>query len=193
MSYRRMLGLLLAAALLSACAAPLLMVGAAAGGTVVVASDRRTAGQIVDDQGIELKVNASIGEDRSLSANTHVNITSYNGIVLLSGEALNEEYAGKAGQIAAKTVGVRYVHNELVIGPLSDASSRANDTWLSTKLKTKMIETKDVDASKVKVVTEKATAFLMGLVTHAEGDKASRVAAEVPGIKRVVRMFEYID
>lgn len=175
--------------LLAGCV-PLIVAGAA--GTALVATDRRSAGAQLDDTTIEAKVgqfaNSRWG-DRA-----HASVTSYNGVVLLTGEVPDE--AGKAAlaEFAKGTDRVRSVQNELVVAPPSEFGSRSNDTYLTSVVKTRFLEATDkFSATHVKVVTDRGVVYLMGLVRRAEIDAAAQIAASTRGVARVVKVVEYID
>ncbi len=168
-----------------------LVVGGAVAGTALVATDRRSVGAQADDEAIELKlsnaINAQYGES------VHAIATSYNGIVLLSGEVPTQEIWASIGNLAKTTPKVRAVHNELAVGPNADLSVRSNDTYITSKVKTRFLEAnKQFSATHVKVVTQRGIVYLMGIVTHAEGDAAARIASTTTGVVRVVKVFEYI-
>jgi osmotically-inducible protein OsmY len=165
------------------------MVGAAVGTTVMVAADRRSAGAQLDDESIELKVSVKANED--FGNRIHLNVTSYNGIVLLTGEAPDESVRTAVGNIAKNTEKVRGVNNEMVIGLLSDFSSRSNDTYITSKVKSRMIEANKFPPNVVKVVTERGVVYLMGIVSKEEGAAAAEIAATTAGVTRVVTFFQY--
>jgi len=179
--------LTLSAALLTGCV-PVLIAGAA-GGAVMVATDRRSAGAQVDDESIELKVITQGTND--FGDRIHLNATSYNGFVLLTGEVPDQGAWASVGAIAKNTQKVRGVHNELVVGPHSDFSARSNDTYITSKVKTRMIETNKFPPNVVKVVTERGVVYLMGIVSKEEGDAAAETAATTAGVVRVVKFFQY--
>jgi len=165
--------------------------GAAAGASA--AHDRRTLGTLIDDQGIELKLlDAYIG-DKELHSNAHLNFTSYNNVVLVTGEAPTEALRDRAAAIAKKIPNVRRVHNEVALAAPSSMMSRSSDSWITAKVKTKMAGIKNFDFTRVKVVTENGVVYLLGLVTQMEGGTAADAARQVPGVQRVVKIFEYID
>ncbi|MFO1422914.1 MAG: BON domain-containing protein [Candidatus Competibacteraceae bacterium] len=182
----------LATTLLTGCI-PLLVGGTAVG--VGVAHDRRTTGTVVDDQTIELKLYNVL--DQQLPPGNHINVTSYNGAVLLSGEVVSEQARRRAERIA-RDLGeppVREVYNELVIGPPNAVSSRSNDALLTTKVKTALLRIDsipDFDPSRVKVVTDHGVVYLLGLVRPREADAAADAASQVGGVRQVVTLFEYI-
>lgn len=191
---RRLLFALIAAlitgsTLLAGCA-PVLVAGAI-GGAALVATDRRSAGAQVDDQSIELKITNNIGA--GFGDQVHVNVTSFNGIVLLTGEVPTKNTQNSIVQITRTTPKVRTVHDELMVGPVSSVGSRTNDSYITAKVKSRFVEANKFSATHVKVVTERQVVYLMGLVTHAEGDAAAQIASSTSGVTRVVKIFEYID
>jgi osmotically-inducible protein OsmY len=179
---------LLAALVTLAGCVPVLVAGAAGGG-VMVATDRRSAGAQLDDESIELKVLTQTTNE--FGERIHVNVTSYNGIVLLTGEVPDQGAWASVGNIAKNTEKVRGVHNELVVAPLSDFSSRSNDTYITSKVKTRMIEANKFPPNAVKVVTERGVVYLMGIVSKEEGDAAAEITATTAGVVRVVKFFQY--
>ena len=176
--------------LLQACV-PAVVGGAAVG--AAAAHDRRTFGAIVDDQNIELKAGANIGMDAELKKLVHVNVTSMNGIVLLTGEAATTEARDQILTHVRAVNGVRRITNELRIAEPSSFGSRSKDSLITSAVKSRFLVTKSLDPTRVKVVTETSVVYLMGLVTHAEGDLAVDRAATIEGVERIVKVFEYID
>ena len=167
-----------------------LMVGGAVVGTTLVATDRRTSGIQLEDQGIELKAAArarvAAGGDAA-----HVNVTSYNRLVLLSGEVPTEAERRAAEQAAAQVENVRSIVNELAVAGVSSLTSRSNDAILTGRVKAAFIDG-GPPAQAVKVVTERGVVYLMGRLTEREADRATQVARRVPGVQKVVRVFETI-
>ena len=176
------------AAMLSACVPAVIAVGV--GGAAMVATDRRTAGAQVDDEAIELKIGDRV---RTLYGDrVHVNVTSFNGTVLLTGEV--PDIAASAGiDTAAKGIEkVRSVHNEMVVAtPNSNLSARTNDSFITTKVKGRFLEANKFPPNAVKVVSERAVVYLMGIVSKQEGQTAGEIAASTEGVARVVKVFEY--
>ena len=165
------------------------MIAGAAGGAAMVATDRRTAGAQVDDEAIELKIVTRANElygDR-----IHLNVTSFNGVVLLTGEVPDQGAWASLGNLAKGTEKVRVVHNELVVAPPSELGSRSNDAFITSKVKARMLEAAKFPPNAVKVVTERGVVYLMGIVSRAEGQAAGEVAATTEGVQRVVKVFEY--
>jgi len=179
-----------ASTLLAGCV-PLVVAGAV-GGTALVATDRRSVGAQADDEAIELKTSNNIVA--GYGDRVHVNVTSYNGIVLLTGEVPTQDLVGAIGEMVRTTPKVRRVHNELTAGPLSDLGARSNDSYITSKVKTRFVEaSKTFSATHVKVVTERQIVYLMGIVRRDEGDAAAQIAATTSGVSRVVKLFEYIS
>lgn len=184
-----------AAALLSLLPALLLqgclpLVAGAAGGTVLVATDRRSTGAVLDDEIIEDKIVVTIHQ--RFKGDFHVNVTSYNGIVLLTGEVPAEAAKADVGEIARTTPKVRSVQNELTVGAVTDMGSRSNDTLITSKVKARFVEANRFQINHVKVVTERGVVYLLGLVRRDEGDAAAEIARTTNGAQRVVKVFEYV-
>lgn len=161
------------------------------GAAVAMATDRRSSGTYVEDEGIEWKAGNRINE--RLGDKVHVNATSFNRKLLLTGEAFNEASREEAGRIAAAVENVKEVVNDLRIAPTSTLSARGNDSYISSKVKARFVDQKDFHIQQVKVTTEAGTVFLMGLVTEKEGNAATEVARTTNGVQKVVRVFEYIS
>jgi osmotically-inducible protein OsmY len=183
-------GLLLATVtVLPGCAALVVAGGAAA---VMTATDRRSAGAQLDDENVENRANSAIRADAALKG-VHVNVTSFNGIVLLTGETPTAEQRDKVLAAVRGITGVKRTVNELRIAPASETAYRNNDAWLTTKVKTKLVATDSVDSSHVKVITENSVVYLMGLLKKGEAEAATNASTEVAGVHRVVKLFEYLD
>lgn len=174
---------------LSACA-PLLIGGAMAGGALVV-TDRRTTGTQVDDQSIELKAVNRVSE--AIGDRGHVNATSYNRIVLLTGEVPDEAARAKVEQNVARIENVKSVVNELAVAGNSSLTARSNDALITSKVKATLVDAKDVQANAIKVVTERSTVYLLGRVTEREAVRASDLTRSVGGVQKVVRVFEVLS
>lgn len=171
--------------------APAIVAGAGASG--VAAHDRRSVGSLVDDAAIELRVQALASADDDLKQNLHINATSVNGVVLLTGESATPELRDRILGDVRNIASVRRVVNEIRVRDPSSIGHRTNDTWVTTKVKTKLLNTRDLDSSRVKVITEGRSVYLLGLVTQAEAEVATEAARRVNGVERVVKLFEYID
>ena len=189
----RILLSLLTVTLLSGCPGAVIVGG---GTAVTAAHDRRTMGSFVEDTNIELKTYSAISKDKELKDSSHIAVTSYNGIVLLSGETPTAEMRARAESIARGIEKVRKVQNELVIASPASLSSASSDTWITTKVKTNLFKIKgheDFDPTRVKVVTENGTVYLMGILRHDEADAVVNVVRNISGVQRVVKIFEYMD
>lgn len=176
--------------LLQGCAEVIVASGATG---VAVAHDQRTAGTVIEDQAIEIKVASAIRGDKELNEQSHINVTSYNGVVLLSGETPSEALRKRTEEHARNAEKVKKVYNELTVAAPSSFVSRSSDTVVTTKIKAKMVANKEFDPTRVKVVTENGVVYLMGLVNHAEADIATNIARETDGVQRVVKLYEYLD
>ena len=187
----RLILTLIAAAILvvnlTACA-PVVVGAAAEGG--LMAADRRTSGAYVEDEAIEWKGLKQIND--ALGDKIHVNVTSYNRNVLLTGEASDDTAKQKAESVVKGIENVRTVTNELVVGMASSMTARSNDSYITTKVKSRMLTENKFPANYVKVVTEGSTVFLMGMVTRKEADDAVEIARGTDGVEKVVKVFEYV-
>ncbi len=185
------IALLCIALQLQGCAA--LVVGGAAT-TAVVAHDRRTTGTVVEDQAIELKVYERLSQNQAFEQNSKINVTSYNKVVLLTGQANNQELKRLAEQLAAEVEQVRRVVNEIEIGSTASFGEHTRDVALTTEVKLRLsnIDLPSFDPLRVKVVTERGSVFLMGLLTKDEAQAVTEVVRYISGVRRVVKVFEYI-
>ena len=180
-------GLLLVCTL-GACA-PLMIAGVA--GTAMVASDRRTSGAQLEDESIELRAQARIRDN--LGERVHVNVTSFNRQVLLTGEVTTEKDRQAVLQLVERIENVKAVVNELAVMPLSTLSERSNDLLIVAKVKASFVDSRDLFANAFKVVTERGTVYLMGRVTQREANSATQLTRHVGGVTKVVRLFEIIS
>ncbi len=153
----------------------------------------RSLGTRIDDQSIELKAEVNLKESDPALASANINVVSYNGVVLLAGQVPSEGLRRQAAEIVGRIQNVRAVHNELTVGPSISWIARGNDTWLSSKVRSRLIFTDGVDAGPVKIVTEDRTVFLMGLISRSEADRVVATVQKTSGIRKIVRVFEYID
>ena len=181
--------LALGAALLLPACAPVL-VGGAAVSSALVSTDRRTAGTQVEDTNIELKSAARIRD--LVGGRAHVNVTSYNRQVLLTGEAGEARDRELVEKAVRSVEGVRLIVNEIAIAGSSSLTSRSNDAILTARVKAAYLDAKDLHAQSIKVVTERSVVHLMGRVTAREADRATQVARGIPGVQKVVRVFELL-
>ena len=182
-------GVAVAGSLLSGCAA--LVVGGAVVGGAMIATDRRTTGSQVDDETIEVKANGRMNE--AFGDRARINTTSYNRMVLLTGEVPTDGDKTTAEQVVARIPNVQSVVNELTVGPLNTFGERAKDTFVTTKVKASLVDAKDLFAQSIKVTTHRGTVYLMGRVTEREANRASEVTRGVSGVAKVVRVFEVLS
>lgn len=172
---------------LSACA-PLVLGGAAM--TALVAMDRRTSGAQLEDQGIELRAANQVRA--VLGGRGNVNVTSYNRQVLLTGEVDDERQRQLVEDVVAKVENVRGVINELAVGLPSSLTQRSSDALVTGRVRAALVDARDLSAPAFKVLTERGTVYLMGRVTQREADRATQVVRHVPGVQKVVRIFEIL-
>lgn len=168
---------------------PVIATGAGTG--VLMAEDRRTSGTFIEDQGIELKASKRL--DEKFKNTVHINITSYNRTVLMTGEVLTDAAKQEAEEIVRGIPNVSNVINELAIGVGSSYTSRSNDTYLTSKVKVRFVDIGKFQANHVKVVTENSVVYLLGMVTRKEAENAVEIAAHTGGVQKVVKLFEYLD
>ncbi|MDQ8032720.1 phospholipid-binding protein [Bordetella genomosp. 1] len=187
---------LLAAAVLAAAVAGLsacapIIVGGAAATTAVVVTDRRSSGTQLDDQNATFRAETDIA--KKLGDSARVNAMVYNGQMLLTGDVPSEAAKAEAGTIAQGVQKVRSVSNQLTVGPAASFTTRSNDTWITSKVKTALLNTKFVPSGTITTTTDKGVVYLMGKVTQAESDYAANAAADVGGVLKVVKLFEIIS
>ena len=173
--------------ILSGCA-PILVGGAATGASV--AHDTRTVGTVVEDEAIEDKAIFGLARDRTFYHKIHINVTSYNMMVLVTGEAPDEASRQRVIDVVRGILKVRQVYNEVTIGPPSSMMSRSSDTLLTTKVKSNLLRIKNFDPTRVKVVTEKGVVYLMGLLHPKEASAVAALTRRVGGVQKVVKLFE---
>ncbi|WP_286239718.1 BON domain-containing protein [Neptuniibacter halophilus] len=153
----------------------------------------RTVGSYLDDEVIETLslVNLNKGSEQMKASN--ISVTSYNGVVLLTGQAPSESARQEAEQIVSQVRKVRKIHNEIKISGISSTIARTNDTWLTTKVKSELLLNKSIDGSRIKVVTDSSTVYLMGLVNQQEADNAILIVRNIAGVEKIVKVFEYVN
>jgi osmotically-inducible protein OsmY len=167
------------------------VIGAGVGAGVMVGEDRRSSGIMLEDQVIERDISNLIA--KTYQDQVNVDVVSYNRVVLLVGEVPTQAIKDDIGSMALETQNVRTVQNELAIAGKSSFVSRSGDALLTSKVKSRLVSNDKVSANDIKVVTSNDTVYLMGLVTRAEADAATQVAATTSGVQRVVKVFEYLD
>jgi len=156
-------------------------------------ANERTFGAKVNDSEIETIARVNIKKADPQLEHAHINIDSYNGLVLLTGQVPSDELRNLAAETVYKLNPVREVHNELVVANATDFSARSVDTWISTKIKTQLLADDQTKSSRVHFVTEMKVVYLMGMVTHAEADRIVNMVSHTSDVEKVVKVFEYID
>ena len=159
------------------------------GAAVTSANDRRTSGTQIEDEGIELRASNRIGE--RWGDKVHFNVTSYNRAVLLTGEVPNESIKAEVEKLVTAITNVRGMTNDIQVAGGASLSARANDSFLTSKVKARFVDGNMFNPFHVKVVTESGTVYLIGIVTEAEAKSATEIARTTGGVKKVVRLFEY--
>jgi osmotically-inducible protein OsmY len=159
--------------------------------TATIMADRRTPGVQAIDKGIELEANNAL--NKKFGDNAHINVTSFNQKVLLTGEVKDADIKGEAGAYVKAMKNARSVYNELIIGPNSSYTSRANDSYLESKIKTQMVFTEKLPSNSMDIVAEGSSIYLMGILTQSEADLAKKIASNTNGVKDVYVFFDIIS
>lgn len=175
--------------LLQGCAAAVVAGTASA---VSAANDRRTIGSQIDDNNIEIKATIALKKVPTLSAKANISVVSVNGTILLVGQVPSNSLMSQAEQAVRNAVAVKHIHNQLRIGTRIGITTQTHDTWLTSKVKTKLLTAETITGNNIKVVTENSEVFLMGLVSEAEADQAVEIARHINGVARVIKAFEYL-
>jgi osmotically-inducible protein OsmY len=189
---KRLLTIIFLALTLQGC---VFVAGAAAGAAgIAVVYDHRKLEQIMQDQKITNKIADKITNNPNLNnEKSHIDVTTFNQVVLLTGETTTEDYRQEAEEIARNTPHVTRVYNQITIKGATSSLTRASDSWITTKIKTEMLATKGLQSGTIKVVTENGSVYLMGIVTHQQADIAVDIARQVSGVQRVMKIFQYKD
>ncbi len=180
---------LLIALLLQSCLA---VVVAGSAGTALVANDRRTLGYVIEDESIEQKAMARLAEHPEIDDASHINVISYNGILLVIGQTPTQNNRAKIGELMRSVAHVRALHNEVRTLGKSSLGTRTIDSYITSKIKTKMTFEKNFNSNQIKVNTENGEVFLMGIVTKDEAEKAIAITKNVSGVQKVINVFEYM-
>lgn len=169
------------------------VVGATTSEPIELNPGKRTLGIKIDDSQIETIASVNLDKTHAKLKEAPIEVHSYNAVVLLVGQVPNKDMRELAGKTVSKINNVRQVHNELEIQPPISLLERTNDTWIGTKVKTKLLASRDVEGSRVDVITENGIVYLMGLVSRTEADRITDIVRHTGGVRKVVRVFEYID
>lgn len=159
---------------------------------IQISTNKRTFGTKINDQQLETVARVNLNKASTQLEDAHINIDSFNGIVLLTGQVPNEQLRDLAGSTVAKINSIQQVHNELTSGTPTDFQTRSIDSWITTKIKTKLVAS-SIQSRRIRIITEARTVFLMGLVSRYEADRITDVAKNTDGVKQVVKVFEYVD
>jgi osmotically-inducible protein OsmY len=159
---------------------------------IQINANKRTLGTKINDQQLETIARVNLNNTNKQLEDAHINIDSFNGIVLLTGQVPNEQLRTLAGDTVGKINSIRQVHNELTAGSPTDFQARSKDSWITTKIKTKLVAS-SIQSRRIVIITEAQTVFLMGLVSRYEADRITNIAKNTGGVKQVVKVFEYID
>lgn len=154
---------------------------------------KRTIGTMIDDERLETIAKVNIDKAHPDLKNAHINVIAYNGVILLTGQVGSQQMRNLAADTVSQLPKVRQVFNEIQIQGKTSFLSRTNDAWLTSKVKIKLMGYKDIDSSRVKVVSENGTVFLMGMLSQVQAEKAANVVRTVGGVQRVVKAVEYLD
>ncbi|MBU0456337.1 MAG: BON domain-containing protein [Pseudomonadota bacterium] len=166
--------------------------GAAVGATATAAVyDRRTLQAIMKDQDISTEITNQINADTDMKEESHIVVACYRGTVLLAGQAPDPAIREKVDGIARSVSGVKRIYNQITLEAPTSNLTRTSDTWITTKLKTAFLATKNLKSGQFKVVTENGIVYLMGVVSRSQADAAVQIARKVSGVQKVVKVFEY--
>jgi osmotically-inducible protein OsmY len=154
--------------------------------------DSRTLGSYLEDEAIETKTLVNISKGSQPLAQSHINVVSYNGQILLVGQVPNEQVKQEAERVASQVRHVRKIHNELEIAGPTSTIVRSNDVYLTSRIKVQMLADKSIEGNRIKVVTENGVVYLMGLVRRDEADRAVDITRSVTGVRKIDKVFEYI-
>lgn len=156
-------------------------------------ANTRTLGAKLNDSEIETAARVNIKKADPQLEHAHINIDSFNGIVLLTGQVPSDELRNLAADTVYKLNPVREIHNELVVAEPTDFAARSRDTWISTKIKTQLVADSETQSRRVHIITEMQAVYLMGMVTHAEADRIVNIVSHTSDVQKVVKVFEYLD
>jgi osmotically-inducible protein OsmY len=152
--------------------------------------DRRSAKTIIDDQKITVKTNLAIAKNKAIWKDSHISTLSYNNSLLLVGQTKTQAYKNEVEKIAQKVGGVSTIYNQITVGNPISLSTRANDTWITTQVKARIVSNRNVGINRVKVITENNVVYLMGALTEDEEQSTIAIARRVPGVQKVVTIID---
>jgi osmotically-inducible protein OsmY len=169
------------------------IVDATTDGPIQLDPGKRTFGTVIDDEKLETVALVNIRKADPWLDQSNINVVSFNGIILLTGQTPTKELRTKAGDTVKIIHGVRQVFNEIQVQGQTSFIARSNDTWLTTKVKTVLLSNKNIDSGRIKVVTEDGVVYLLGLLTQEEANRAAQVVSTIGGVQKVVKAIEYIN
>jgi osmotically-inducible protein OsmY len=185
---KKILFIILSMTALQGCVETAIVAGAVT--AVGAVNDPRTVGTQIDDSTIEVKAAYHLLQDDGLSNHTHINVISYNGVILAVGQAPNQLLIERAIKILSELKGVKKVHNQIKLGTPATFSTKANDAWITIKVKSELLTDDVVKGHNIKVVTESKVVYLMGLVDEEQARLAAEIASQIRGVERVIKVFE---
>lgn len=188
---KKIITIFLIVLLLPGCLPVVFVAGAAAGGAIIY--DHRSTKGIVEDRDVTFQTQNRIDNDKELREKAHVSIATFNRIALLVGQVPNDELRNRAESIAKSNSKIKMLYNEVTIEKPISSSVRANDSWITTKVKTVLLAVPGLNSTSLKIVTENGVVYLMGLTTRAQAQIATEKARTVAGIRKVVKLFEYLN
>lgn len=154
------------------------------------ANDRRTLGSQIDDNSIVIKAGNAIEANKTLDEKANINVYSYNGVILLTGQAPAQSMVDEAGELVRPVQGAKDVQNQIRVANPTSFTTRSRDSWITTRVKSLLLADKEISALNIRVITENGEVFLMGIVGEQEADKAVEIARHVNGVSRVIKAFE---
>lgn len=184
------LSLILFLPLITGCV-PMFAIGTAAGTGVYISEDRRTSGIFIEDEAIELKSARRINQQ--LGDQVHINVTSFNRNVLLTGEVPTAAMKADTEKLVMSVDNVRKIFNEIAVAGNTSLATRSNDSLITSKVKGRFLSARKFQINHIKIVTENSVVYLMGMVTRQEADSAAEIASSTSGVARVVKVFEYLN
>ena len=185
---KKTITLLLSVLALQACVETAIVAGAVT--AVGAANDPRSVGTQIDDNGLEVKATYQLMMDDAIRKHTNINVVSYNGVVLVVGQAPNQFLIDKALGIINELPHIKKVHNQIKLGTPAVMTDKAKDTWITTKVKSELLTDDELDGHNIKVVTENKEVYLMGLVKEEQAERAAKIASQIYGVERVIKVFQ---
>ncbi len=186
----KFLTLLIVLAILQGCATAAVAVFVS-GASII--NDRRSIGNQIDDQNIELTAYNKMANQKSIADNTNIHVVSVNGSVLIMGQVPNQVLKDLVNNTVSSVPGVVQIHDQIRIGSVTSVTTQAKDVWLTSKIKTALFSSEKINTGNIKVITENAEVFLMGLVSQKEANEAVDITRKINGVNRVFKVFEYIN